>query len=593
MKAPTSPVRGGSDTLYGEAATGINRRLWTKRVWTALAALPLVAAGPAGEQRVAVPGQPPITATTAASGGAIEAERAALRLDHVDLAIEVFPDSKTLSGRATLDLAVTAPVSRLLIDLDRNLPVRAIMLDGRALPPSRWSNPEGRLTVTLPAPLAAGSRARLTIDYGGTPHVALRAPWDDGIVWGTTPGGQPWIATTAQGYGCDLFWPCLDFPAGEPRAIDMHITVPAGLSAPANGALIGVRRHADGRSTWHWRARSTNPYGIALNIGPYEEIAGEHVSRFGNRIPLRFWHLAGRGTQARGLFAEFGPTLDFFETLIGPYPWADEKLGVVETPHLGMEHQTINAYGNDYRKGPEGFDWLFHHELAHEWFGNLMTASDWDDFWLHEGYATYMQPLYGRAREGEPRYAAMMAEHRRLITNRAALISGQPRTANQVYEESEGGPGQDIYYKGAWVLHTLRNLIGDAAFFDATRRLVYGRPDPRPGNFSPRFVTTAEFERLMSMAAGRDLGWFFDVYLRRAALPELIERRRGRTLSLEWRAPGGGAFPLPVEVSVNGRVQRVAMEGGRGELALPRGAVVVIDPAARLLRAMPAQAGAR
>lgn len=573
--------------LYGVPATGINRRLWRNRAATAVAALALVAAGPARDPRVAVPGEPPITATTAASGGPIEAERAALRLEHVDLAIEVFPDAKTLSGRATLDLAIGAPVRRLLIDLDRNLPVRAITLDGRRLPPSAWTNPEGRLAVALSAERTAGSKAKLVIEYGGTPHVAVRAPWDDGIVWSTAPDGQPWIATTAQGYGCDLFWPCLDFPAGEPQSMDLRITVPAGLSAPSNGALVGVAQLPDGRSTWHWRARSPNPYGIALNIGPYEEISGTYRSRFGNMIPMRFWHLAGRGEQARELFAEFAPTLAFFEQLIGPYPWPDEKLGVVETPHLGMEHQTINAYGNEYRKSPEGFDWLFHHELAHEWFGNLMTAADWDDFWLHEGYANYMQPLYGRAREGERRYAAMMADQRRQIVNRAPLTSGRSRTSNQVYEESEGGPGQDIYYKGAWVLHTLRNLIGDAAFFDATRRLVYGRPDPRPGNFAPRFVTTAEFERLMTQAAGRDLRWFFDVYLRQAALPQLIETRRGRRLVLEWKVPGGGAFPMPVEVAVDGKVERVPMTGGRAEITVPRRATVVVDPAARVLRALP------
>ncbi|RRB82041.1 M1 family peptidase, partial [Escherichia coli] len=137
-----------------------------------------------------------------------------------------------------------------------------------------------------------------------------------------------------------------------------------------------------------------------------------------------YWFLPGEEEKARALFAEFAPTLDFFESEVGPYPFGDEKLGVVETPHKGMEHQTINAYGNDYAKAPEGFDWLFQHEFAHEYFGNQLTAANWDDYWLHEGYGTYMQPLYGRWREGEARYATMLADERGKIANLRPIISG-------------------------------------------------------------------------------------------------------------------------------------------------------------------------
>ena len=282
------------------------------------------------------PGEPPITALTQTSGGPIDPERAALRLEHIDLAIEVFPDTQTLQGVATLALVTSAPQRRLLIDLDKNLPVSAISVDGQPLARTSWSNPEGRLTIALPSTLAAGSSAVVRITYGGTPHVAVRAPWDDGIVWAKTPEGKPWIATTAEGYGCDLFWPCLDFPAGEPAKVDLHITVPKGLSAPSNGVLQKIDTLPDGRTIWHWRARSPNPYSVVLNVAPYVEIKGIYKSRFGGTIPLYYWHLPGREAKAQGLFAEFAPTLDFFEANVGPYPWSDEKLGVVETPHLGM-----------------------------------------------------------------------------------------------------------------------------------------------------------------------------------------------------------------------------------------------------------------
>ncbi len=527
-------------------------------------------------------GQPPLTAQTQRSGGPTLPEQAALQFDSADLAIEILPERQNIMATATLAFTARAPLTRLIVDLDRNLPVSSVRIDGNPLAAGMWRNPDGRLTITLPRPLAKGERVTAAISYGGTPHVAVNAPWDDGFVWARTKDGKPWIASTAEGYGCDLFWPCLDFPTGEPGRVDLHITVPKGLSAPSNGVLVGTDRLRGGRSIWHWRIKHPNTYAIAINVGPYEQISGIYKSRFGNSVPMFYWHLPGEKAKAEALFAEFAPTLDFFESVIGPYPFADEKLGVVETPHLGMEHQTINAYGNRYAKAPEGFDWLFQHEFAHEWFGNQLTAASWDDYWLHEGFAQYMQPLYGRWREGEARYAVMLDTQRNRITNAAPLVSGTDRTEEEVYETSRGSPATDIYYKGAWTLHTLRWLIGDKAFFASTRRLIYGRPDPKPGNFTTRYGSTIEFERIVAEESGRDLGWFFNAYLRQAALPEIISTRRDGMLSLTWKA--AAPFPMPIEIQVDDRVERVEMTGGTGQLAVPDGAHVVVDPASRILK---------
>ncbi|WP_294087738.1 M1 family metallopeptidase [Sphingomonas sp.] len=527
-------------------------------------------------------GLPPLTKQTERSGGPVDPDQAKLQFDHADLSLEVFPEKQAISGRAVLSFTARAPLDRLVLDLDRNLPVRGVAINGQTLKPGAWSNPEGRLTITLPRAAAAGEQVNARIDYAGTPHVAVNPPWDDGFVWTRTRDGKPWVATTAEGYGCDLFWPCLDFPKGEPRLVDLRITVPRGLVAPGNGVLIDTEKLSGGRSRWHWRVKQPNSYGIAINAGPYQLITAPYRSRYGNSVPMQLWHLAGNRAKAEALFAEFAPALDFMESVIGPYPFGDEKVGVVEAPHLGMEHQTINAYGNGYGKSIDGFDQIFQHELSHEWFGNQLTAADWDDYWLHEGFAQYMQPLYGRWREGEARYAAMMSAIRGRIENRAPMVSGQSRTEEEVYEIKNGGPGPDIYYKGAWVLHTLRWLIGDDAFFESTTRLVYGRPDPRPGNFQPRYATTAEFQQIVARTAGRDLGWFFDAYLRRAALPELVMTRRGGQMTLEWVA--GGPFPMPVEVELDGKVNRIEMPGGRATLAVPDAAHVVLDPAARILR---------
>ncbi|WP_380778914.1 M1 family metallopeptidase [Sphingomonas sp. R86520] len=549
------------------------------RLLLAASATALLAAAPLPKK-----GEPAITAQTQRSGGVLTPEQTALQFDSADLAFEVLPETESLNGVATLVFTAKAPLTRLPIDLDRNLPVSAISIDGVPIASSAWSNPEGRLTITLPKPVATGGMVTAKITYGGTPHVAVKAPWDDGMVWSKTPDGRTWFATTAEGYGCDLFWPCLDFPTGEPALVTLHITVPKGLKAPSNGVLLGVDTLADGRTTWNWRAKHPNTYGIALNVGPYEEISGTYKSRFGNSIPMYYWYLPGEKVQAEKLFAEFAPTLDFFETMIGPYPFGDEKVGVVETPHKGMEHQTINAYGNEYAKAPEGFDWLFQHEFAHEWFGNQLTAANWDDYWLHEGYGTYMQPLYGQWREGRARYATILQTERASIANLKPITQQRITTEEEVYEADKGGAGQDIYYKGSWMLHTLRGLIGDKAFFDVTRLAVYGRADPKPGNFAPRFGSSKEFEALVRKVTGKDYTWFFDVYLRQAALPELVETRTGNTLNLVWKVPGNGSFPLPVQVQIDGKTRTWPMTGGKASLSVPAGAHLVIDPDALVLR---------
>jgi aminopeptidase N len=553
------------------------------RHFAALLALPLLALAPPPK------GSPPLTEQTQRSGGALTSEQTALRFDHADLSFEVLPDRQALTGIATLTFTARAALTRLLIDLDHNLPISAISVDGRPLASTAWTNPEGRLTITLPRPLTAGKQVTARIRYGGTPHVAVNAPWDDGMVWSKTPDGRTWFATTAEGYGCDLFWPCLDFPSGEPATVDLHITIPAGLKAPSNGRLLGIDRLADGRTRWNWRARQPNTYAIALNVGPYEEISGTYKSRYGNTIPLHYWYLPGERAKAEALFAEFGPTLDFFESTVGPYPFGDEKLGVVETPHKGMEHQTINAYGNGYAKAPEGFDWLFHHELSHEWFGNQLTAANWDDYWLHEGFGSYMQPLYGRWREGEARYHVMLDAQRNQIANDHPIVRDRVLTEEEVYEPKLGGPGNDIYYKASWMLHTLRWLIGDAAFFKAMRLEVYGRDDPRPGNFTPRYGSTAEFQRIVAQVTGRNYDWFFDAYLRHAALPELIATALDdRRTQLRWKTATGAAFPMPVDVAIDGEVRRVSMPVGDTVVAVPAGKHLVIDPEAQILRRNPA-----
>jgi aminopeptidase N len=535
--------------------------------------------------------QLPLTDFTANSGSPLAPEQLAVTFEKADLALRVDPATQSISGDAALTFVVkpdvAAPLARIAVELDRNLPVDGASVDGVALAASAISNPDGRLYLTLPTPLPAGARTTVRIRYHGVPHVARHAPWDGAFVWSKTADGQPWIATTVEGEGCDLFWPCIDHPTGKAKLIDLHISVPSPLVVAGNGVALGMDEK-EGWRTYHWRAKNPSTYGIALNIGPYEMLSGDYASKYGNTIPLRMWYLRGHEQQAKGLFSEFAPMLDFFENRIGPYPFGDEKMGVVETPHLGMEHQTINAYGNNYLKSPYGYDWLLHHELSHEWFGNQMTNANWDDMWLHEGFGSYMQPLYLQWLRGDREFQAELFNHRKSLSNKVPMVSGKPQRIQDVYEDERGGPGHDIYAKGSLILHTLRNLIGDDAFFRATRRMVYGTDTPTPGNFQPRWSSTKEFIAIANDVSGRDLGWFFDAYLYHAALPELVETRSGNTLQLRWRLKDGGPFPMPLEVRVTDgaseRVEKLTMAGGVGELTLPANAFYTVDPGARVLR---------
>lgn len=527
--------------------------------------------------------QPQLTALNLGSGAERTPEQLAVVFEKADLALRIEPASRSIRGDATLSFTASAPLRRIVLDLDRNLPVDAVEVDGRALPASSYGNPEGRLAIELPHPVEAGAAIAVRVVYHGRPHVAKHAPWDGGFVWSHTPDGQPWVASAVEGEGCDLFWPCIDHPMGKPKLVEEHLTVPSPLVAAGNGVALGMTE-AGGWRTWHWRTRSPSTYGISINVGPYKLLSDDYHSRYGNKIPLRLYYLPHSEQQARGLFREFAPMLDFFESTIGPYPFGDEKMGVVETPHKGMEHQTINAYGNKYAKTAYGYDDLLQHEFAHEWFGNQLTNANWDDMWLHEGLGTYMQPLYMQYLRGDQEYFASLMQQRSMIANKAPLVSGKPRLEEDVYDQKRGGPGQDIYYKGSLVLHTLRGLVGDAAFFRAVRTMVYGSEHPQPGRFAPRYGTTPEFIAAASAAAGRDLGWFFQAYMYQAALPELQATRAGGKLALSWKTAGGTPFPMPVEVRIGQRVVTLPMEGGHGSVELPDGATYTLDPHSKILR---------
>lgn len=519
------------------------------------------------------------------TGGPLMPEQAAYDVGFYDLNLDVDPATQTIEGSLTVHARIVHPTESLVLHLDSLLAVRMVELEngGGDVVQAAFMHTDGLLRINLTTTRQPGTNVVAKIFYGGPPRVAPRAPWVGGFVWARTPDGSPWIATAVQGEGADVWWPCKDHPSDEPDSMAISITVPQPLVVASNGRLRSVAEHEDGRRTYHWFVSTPiNNYGVAINIAPYRTIEDTYTSVTGETIPVTFWVIPEHYDKGVALFPEFAKHLNFYERLLGPYPFRADKYGVAETPHLGMEHQTIIAYGHDFTLNDYGFDWLHHHELGHEWWGNLVTALDWRDFWLHEGFCSYMQALYVEELMGEDAYHRSMAGSRPNIRNRQTVAPRTARSARQVYFlapdylESDG----DIYNKGRWILHTLRYVIGDEAFFRALRRMAY--PDPAMEGITDgrqtRFATTDDFKVIAEQEAGKSLDWFFEMYLRQPALPRLISKTVGTKLTMHWDTPGNREFPMPVTVVVDGEARRVDIDGRQATLEIATGADVIIDP---------------
>jgi aminopeptidase N len=338
----------------------------------------------------------------------------------------------------------------------------------------------------------------------------------------------------------------------------LHIRVPDPLVVASNGKLVSTEKHADATTTFNWFiSTSIIVYNVALNIAPYEVISGKMRSVAGDEFPVVFYALYEDVEKARKLFPEIIAHLQFYEKYLGPYPFRRDKYGVAQTPHLGMEHQTIIAYGAKFNNGSMtggkdwGFDALHHHELGHEWWGNLVTNADWKDMWIHEGFCSYMQALYQEDRLGKEAYLEYIHGMRR-FTNTLPIAPFEVKTAKEIYRAP-------IYNKGAWTLHTLRYLLGDRIFFKVLRKMTYPNPDleSTTDGSACRFVQTSDFIRICEEESGLNLNWFFNIYVRQAALPQLEKTIENNVLSLKWKTPDQLPFPMPVSIKTGKEWRRI------------------------------------
>ena len=533
----------------------------------------------------ASPPPPPLTADPGASGGPVLPAQAATDVQHYDLTLAVDPVTRTIAGRLEMTAEIIEPTHEVMLHLDDRLEVSRVAVQGTD---REFEHFGGLIRVVLPGALHKGELLHVAVDYAGEPRTAPRAPWDGGFTWAQSADGSPWFTTTCQGEGADLWWPCEDHPNDKPETMDLRITVPEPLFCASNGTLQSVRPNGDGTQTFHWHIASPiSNYNVALNVGPYVQLEATYASLAGVDVPVFFWVLPESKDQGEMFLPQILEHLRFFEETVGPYPFRHEKYGVVETPHLGMEHQTIIAYGNKFRPadGLDGdYDWLHHHELSHEWWGNLVTCRDWKDMWIHEGFGTYMQALYLQRRFGEEAYRDEMRKNGRRLNHRRPVAPRESRDSKQIYFADDGSHDNDIYSKGSWVLHTLRFVMGDKDFFEALRRMAY--PDPALEEVTDgsqvRFVDTEDFRALVEEITEEDYEWFFEVYLRQPELPVLVARRQGRDLSLRWQVPEGLRFPMPIQLDLDGRLMRVLMPSGRALVPVGENAVIV-DPHDRVL----------
>jgi len=522
-----------------------------------------------------------------ATGGPLMFEQAVYDVQSYDVSLNVDPKTKSISGTTVMTAKAVIPTNVIVLDLDTPYTITKVTDGTNDL---KYERREGKVWIWFPQSKQDGEEIKTSITYHGTPREAPRPPWVGGFMWKKTPSGADWISVALQNDGADLLFPCKDHPSDKPARAAVHVTVPEPLMAVSVGKLQGSKKNADGTVTWNWLM--TNPvanYSIVFDAAPYKVIEDNYKSVSGDTIPVYFYVLPEDYDKGPGLVKELEKYTAYYEKYLGPYPFRSQKLATVETPHLGMEHSTHIAYGNQFRYNADGTDWLLLHEFGHEWWANLVTAADWKDFWLHEGFQSYMDTLYQEYLHGKDAYLKAMSARVKRLRNTQPVAPREAKIAYQVYMEAPDYTQSDgdIYDKGALFLHTLRYLIGDEAFFRALHHMAY--PNKQMETYTDgrqeRLVTTDDFLTIAEKDSGMKLDWFFELYLRQPKLPKLISEVSGNTMTIHWETPNNMPFPMPVDVEINGKTQRVEMRDGKATINYT-GPAPVIDPNGWVLKTM-------
>jgi aminopeptidase N len=520
----------------------------TSRAW----ALPAVAACTAAALAAQTGQRPPEQARTYSHADSLRGGNGPGRswwdATYYDLHVTVQPADSSITGWNGITyrvLRTNQPSTTMQVDLQPPLTVDSIVQDGRIVAYRRDGN---ALFLTLTAAQPAGQVKTVTVYYHGKPVAARRPPWDGGFIWQKDSVGNPWIATANEGLGASVWWPNKDWFGDEPDSQTVAITVPIPMTNVSNGRLRSRTRNADSTWTWTWFVSAPiNNYNVSVNAGTYEHFHNVYQGE-GGTLSMDMWPLKIHLDTARRQWAQAAPMLKCFEDWFGPFPWYRDGYKLIETPHLGMEHQSAVAYGNGFRNGYRGrdlsntgrgltWDFIIIHESAHEWWGNSLTANDAAYMWIHESFANYAENLYVECQTGDRKAGAEYVIGTRALIRNDRPVEGQPGVNDE-------GSGNDHYYKGGNLLHLVRQLVNDDAKWKAILRGLQA-------TFRHQTIPGSAVESYIERESGVPLKAVFDQYLRTTMVPELEYRLDAGRLAYRWANVIAG-FDMPVRVHLPG-----------------------------------------
>jgi len=474
--------------------------------------------------------------------GSITPEREWWDLKYYHLDISVFPETKIIKGKNTVHYKVLYPNSILQIDLQSPLKITKAIQNGVELKIDHDGNAH---FIALTEVQKTGAIYSIDVYYEGQPQEAKNAPWDGGISWKKDTNGKDFIASSCQGLGASVWWPNKDHMYDEVDSMDISVRVPKHLMNVSNGRLRNIEKHDDNTTTYHWYVKNPiNNYGVNINIGDYVNFSEKYAGEKGE-LDMDYYVLRDNLEKAKKHFMDAPKMMKAFEHWFGPYPFYEDSFKLIEVPYLGMEHQSSVTYGNKYQNGYLGrdlsgtgwglkFDFIIIHEAGHEWFANNITDIDIADMWIHESFTAYSENLFLDYYYGKEAAADYVIGTRKNIGNKTPIIAA--------YNVNASGSG-DMYYKGANMLHTLRELIGDD---EKWRQILRGLNK----TFYHQTVTTAQIEDYLSQQTGYDLSAFFDQYLRDIRIPTFEYIIKDQSLHYRYTDIVEG-FDTPIKVSIN------------------------------------------
>lgn len=478
--------------------------------------------------------------------GSITPEREWWDVLHYHLAVEFFPETRTIKGSNEIVFKTVKAGSRMQIDLQPPLEIKKITHGAEELKFEREGNV---YWVSFEGEIPAGREDKITVFYEGRPQESRNPPWSGGITWGRDDLGEHFITTTCQGIGASIWWANKDHGADEPdRGMQIDVTVPENLVAVSNGRLKKTDENKMAKTkTYHWEVvNPINNYGVNVNIGNYVHWEEKYQGLDG-ALDLQYWVLPHQLEVAKKQFREVPRMLKAFEHWFGKYPFYEDGYKLVTVSYAGMEHQSSVTYGNFFRNGYRArdysgtgvgfkFDFIIVHESGHEWFGNNISMKDAADMWIHEGFTNYSENLFVEYYFGKDDAETYVIGSRRNIQNDKPIIG--------TYNSNREGSG-DMYAKGGNMLHTIRHVINDDAKWLSILRGLNK-------DFWHQTVTTQQIESYISEKARIDLSKIFDQYLRTTKIPLLQYKVEGKNLSFKYdRVVDGFAMPLRVEINGN------------------------------------------